>query len=175
MTKQELLVRIEPLFFENALSDVSMDDVAKRLNIKKASLYYHFVSKEAMFLELLDASFVKYQTAFAEILRQNVQNPKKLLDELVFFPSTSQNLFAVVSQRGYCKMELLKERIFEYCNDIITNFGLFLAENYNLSAKRSVLLYTVVDGLSKRLCLSGCDKKTLEPLLQETANLFFNV
>ena len=174
MTNQELLTRIEPLFFENAFSDVSMDDVAKQLNIKKASLYYHFPSKEEMFLELLDVSFEMYQTAFTEILERNTKNPQALISELVFFPSSSQNLFAIVSQRGYCKIAVLKERIFAHSHHINECFISFLARNYAMSAKRSMLLYVLIDGLSKRLCLSGCSHETLLPLITETAILFFN-
>lgn len=53
MAKQELLRTIETLFWENAFSDLTMDKIAEKLGIKKPSLYYHFPSKEAMFLEVL--------------------------------------------------------------------------------------------------------------------------
>lgn len=58
---------IESLFFDTAFSDLSMDEIAKALDIKKASLYYHFPSKEQMFLETLAHSYEKYHSAMLEI------------------------------------------------------------------------------------------------------------
>ena len=66
--KTEILEKIEILFSENAFAEVSMDDVAKKLDMKKASLYYHFSSKEQMFIEVLEYSFGKYQTYLEELL-----------------------------------------------------------------------------------------------------------
>lgn len=65
--KTPLLDKIEILFFENAFAEVSMDDVAKNLDMKKASLYYHFPSKESMFIDVLDSSFKKYKKYIHEI------------------------------------------------------------------------------------------------------------
>jgi len=56
----EILLHIEELFYSTAFSDLSMEEIAKGLNMKKASLYYHFPSKEEMFLRVLEYSYGKY-------------------------------------------------------------------------------------------------------------------
>jgi AcrR family transcriptional regulator len=67
--KTPLLEKIETLFWQNSFAEVSMDEVAKRLDMKKASLYYHFASKEVMFIEVLEYSFLKYKTYLEELLQ----------------------------------------------------------------------------------------------------------
>lgn len=66
MHKKDLLRTIEILFWENAFSDLSMDVIAQRIGIKKPSLYYHFPSKEAMFLLVLEESFHSYKRFLEE-------------------------------------------------------------------------------------------------------------
>jgi AcrR family transcriptional regulator len=48
MTKQEILEKIEPLFFQKSFKEISMQEIADTLEMKKASLYYHFPSKESL-------------------------------------------------------------------------------------------------------------------------------
>ena len=67
--KTQILEKIEMLFWENAFAEVSMDDIAKKLEMKKASIYYHFSSKEQMFVEVLEFSFGKYKDFMENILK----------------------------------------------------------------------------------------------------------
>ena len=68
MKKPELLRTIETLFWENSFSDLSMDQIAAHLGMKKASLYYHFPSKEAMFVAVLEQSYEVYREFVARTL-----------------------------------------------------------------------------------------------------------
>ena len=72
--KTEILEKIETLFWENSFVEVSMDEVAKKLDMKKASIYYHFPSKEKMFLEVMEFSFLKYKAYLEEILNNSEIN-----------------------------------------------------------------------------------------------------
>src|SRR5574343_472463 len=56
-SKSEILRKIEDLFYAKSFSDLSMDEIALALEMKKASLYYHYPSKEAMFTEILYESY----------------------------------------------------------------------------------------------------------------------
>lgn len=87
---------IENLFFETAFSDVSMDQIATRLQMKKASLYYHFPSKEKMFLDVLDHSYAKYRNAMMHIVSGA---PTDMPKNIVMYGPTNKNLFSVVSQK----------------------------------------------------------------------------
>lgn len=97
MQKSELLRTIEILFWENAFSDLTMDRIAEKLGIKKPSLYYHFSSKEAMFLEVLGQSFASYESFLKESLQ--IEDIPLMIAKLILFPLESKNLFAIASQK----------------------------------------------------------------------------
>jgi len=97
MQKIELLRTIETLFWENSFSDLSMDMIAQKLGMKKPSLYYHFASKEAMFLEVLEHSFESYRTFLESTLR--IGDNREKIAKLILFPLQTQNLFAIASQK----------------------------------------------------------------------------
>lgn len=111
MKKAELLKTIESLFWEHAFSDLTMDHIAEKIGMKKASLYYHFPSKEAMFLAVLDTSFASYK-AFLETILQE-KDVSRMVREIILFPLREKNLFAVVLQKGYCQMSEIRAFIEE--------------------------------------------------------------
>jgi len=56
-SRQRILKTASELFSEFGFLGVSMEDIAKRLNITKAALYYHFRSKKELYLQVLEGSF----------------------------------------------------------------------------------------------------------------------
>jgi AcrR family transcriptional regulator len=68
---KDIIQKIESLFWENTFSDVSMDEVALKLGMKKASLYYHFTSKEVMFMEVLNYSYEKYKKFIIALFKKD--------------------------------------------------------------------------------------------------------
>jgi AcrR family transcriptional regulator len=107
----DLLQKIETLFFENAFAELSMDEIARNLGIKKASLYYHFSSKEAMFLEVLRFSHEKYISFLDDVFKET--DLQKIIRSLISFPLENKNLFSIILQRGYCKIEAIQSFILE--------------------------------------------------------------
>ncbi|MDP2396133.1 MAG: helix-turn-helix domain-containing protein [bacterium] len=69
--KTKLLEKIETLFWENSFADVTMDEIARELGMKKASVYYHFPSKEEMFIEVLEYSFNRYKLFIEALISGN--------------------------------------------------------------------------------------------------------
>jgi AcrR family transcriptional regulator len=67
MKKEELLGKIEELFYEKTFKEISLDTIAKHLEIKKASLYYYFSSKETLIEALIDFSFENYKNFIKKI------------------------------------------------------------------------------------------------------------
>lgn len=55
-SKERVLNAASELFSEFGFLGVSMGDIAKKLNITKAALYYHFKSKKELYLQVLDRS-----------------------------------------------------------------------------------------------------------------------
>jgi len=56
-SKQKILKGASDLFSEFGFLGVSMEDIAKKLGITKAALYYHFKSKKELYLKVLEGSF----------------------------------------------------------------------------------------------------------------------
>jgi len=56
-TKRYILDTARHLFSEFSYLGVSMSDIAKKLNITKAALYYHFTGKAEIYKKVLDEVF----------------------------------------------------------------------------------------------------------------------
>ncbi|MCD6410486.1 TetR/AcrR family transcriptional regulator, partial [bacterium] len=56
-SRRKILKTASDLFSEFGFLGVSMDTIAKKLNITKAALYYHFKSKKELYFEVLEKSF----------------------------------------------------------------------------------------------------------------------
>ena len=56
-TKKRIINTARCLFSEFSYLDVSMNDIAKKLNITKAALYYHFSSKSEIYKEVINQTF----------------------------------------------------------------------------------------------------------------------
>jgi TetR/AcrR family transcriptional regulator len=52
--KEEILDVATPLFAERGFEGTSMNDVAERVGMRKASLFYHFATKDALYEAVLD-------------------------------------------------------------------------------------------------------------------------
>lgn len=74
MNKNELLAKIEPLFYEKTFKEISLDIIAKHLEMKKASLYYYFSSKENLIEELVNYSFNNYKNFIVELCNKDWKN-----------------------------------------------------------------------------------------------------
>jgi len=98
MKKEEILQRIEPLFFERSYKEVTLQDIAHIFDIKKASLYYYFPSKQELYLSVLEYSFVVYLEFIQDLIaRWNEENFQKLLHEFIEFPEVKKNLFSKIN------------------------------------------------------------------------------
>lgn len=66
-TKSELLHEASRMLLAKGLNGFSLQELASKLNIKKASLFHHYPSKNALAIEL----YQYYQSAFTEWAKQN--------------------------------------------------------------------------------------------------------
>lgn len=171
MQKSELLRTIEILFWEHAFSDLSMDMIAERIGIKKPSLYYHFTSKEAMFLEVLEYSFESYK-AFLESTLQIVNNGE-LIEKLILFPLQTQNLFAIASQKGYCQMDEIRQKIEERFLELEEKKVQIFQERFSWNTARTKLFFALIESLSKKTCLENCEGEQKKEVIGEIQKLFF--
>ena len=82
------------LFSEYSYLGVSMNDIAKNLNITKAALYYHFTSKAEIYNKVLDEVYLGLQSAILEALKEKTleKRLKKVIKNYLDFGSVEKNL-----------------------------------------------------------------------------------
>lgn len=169
-SKTEILRKIEDLFYEKSFSDLSMDEIAAALEMKKASLYYHFPSKEAMFVEILSASFGRYREG---VLERFSEEPAALVRGVVEFSSENRNLFSVASQKGYCRIDSVRAEIARLKASLSEECGNILSERFGWSRTKGELFLTLTDALSQKRCSAGCSDPLPEEIVAETVRTFF--
>lgn len=169
-SKSEILRKIEDLFYAKSFSDLSMDEIALALEMKKASLYYHFPSKEAMFTEILSDSFERYRMSVLESLSLE---PSELVRSFVESSSANRNLFSVASQKGYCRVDSIKEKIAELKSSLASECAASLAGRFGWSPTKAELFLSLTDSLAQKRCGSGCSDPLPTEIVDETVSLFF--
>lgn len=169
-SKSEILRKIEDLFYAKSFSDLSMDEIALALEMKKASLYYHFPSKEAMFTEILSDSFERYR---ASVLESLSLEPSELVRSFVESSSANRNLFSVASQKGYCRIDSIKEKIASFKSSLAAECAASLAGRFGWSPVKTELFLSLTDSLVQKRCGSGCEDPLPAEIVRETVALFF--
>lgn len=172
MQKNELIRTIEMLFWEQAFSDLSMDTIAERLGMKKPSLYYHFSSKEAMFLEVLEQSFESYREFLGTTLQ--LVDISDMIAQLILFPLQSKNLFAIASQKGYCQIEDIRNTIEEKFLQLEAEKVKICRERFGWNEPRTKLFFALIESLSKKACLENCEGERKEEMIGEMRKIYFN-
>lgn len=78
VTRQEIVDAAISLFSQNGYHATSMQDVAQALAIQKPSLYYHFESKEAILLAILENGMERLTEQLEEIVASDQDCVSKL-------------------------------------------------------------------------------------------------
>jgi AcrR family transcriptional regulator len=80
MTKAKILEKALELFATKGYFNCSMDDIAKAVNIRKPSLYFHYPSKESIFQAVFDKILENYEKFISGIT--NIEEGKSSLETL---------------------------------------------------------------------------------------------
>ena len=93
-TKQYIIGTARSLFSEYSYLGVSMSDIAKKLNITKAALYYHFTGKAEIYTEVLDEVFDSLSLSISEAINEKTVDKKlhKLIRNYLDFGLKEKNL-----------------------------------------------------------------------------------
>ena len=93
-TKEYIIDTARHLFSEFSYLGVSMNDIAKKLNITKAALYYHFTGKAEIYRKVLDEVFNDLSSSIKEALNETVIEKKirKLIKNYLDFGFKEKNL-----------------------------------------------------------------------------------
>jgi AcrR family transcriptional regulator len=92
-TKKHIVKIARKLFSEYSYLGVSMSDIAKKLNITKAALYYHFTGKAEIYKKVLDDVFNGLSLSIAEAYKEKTIDKKlrKLIKNYLDFGFTEKN------------------------------------------------------------------------------------
>lgn len=180
MKKQELLKKIEELFYSKTFKEVSMQDIANELWMKKASVYYHFASKEILMIEVLEYSFNNYFdfiNSLIDIWEKNIKDKKileKLIKDFVSYPEQSRNLFSIINQNWYCENKDILKIIEEKQEIIFNHIGKKFKIILWFSSEKTFIFMSLMNDIWRKKCIYwNCEIK-IDNLINEIFNLFFN-
>ncbi|MCK4354788.1 TetR/AcrR family transcriptional regulator [Candidatus Parcubacteria bacterium] len=93
-TKKHIIEIARNLFSEYSYLGVSMSDIAKKLNITKAALYYHFTGKAEIYNKVLDEVFMGLSLSITEAFNEKTVGGKlhKLIKNYLDFGLKEKNL-----------------------------------------------------------------------------------
>lgn len=93
-TKKYIIDTARRLFSDYSYLGVSMSDIAKKLNITKAALYYHFTGKAEIYEKVLDDVFNDLSLSIAEASNEATIDKKlhKLIKNYLDFGFKEKNL-----------------------------------------------------------------------------------
>jgi AcrR family transcriptional regulator len=98
--REELLAAARKVFATKGFHDAKVGDIASAANVAKGTIYLYFPDKRSIFVELIDALFVRLTAAIlrvdtdADVVSQVKHNIRAILAVLVDDPDTMRMLFA---------------------------------------------------------------------------------
>lgn len=174
MTRNEIIKKIEDLFFAKNFKEVSMQDIANELGMKKASLYYHFPSKEELITEVLENSFSNYFVFVQKTIQKwNDNNFQELLKNFLYFPEKNKNIFSIINQNGYEENDDISWIIQEKQKIIFETIFEAMNSKTNFNREKTFLFFALIQQVwKKKSSYIRCEINEKQ-ILQEFENLFF--
>jgi AcrR family transcriptional regulator len=156
-TKERIIEAAQSLFSEHIYLSVSMDDIAKKLNITKAALYYHFASKEEIYKKVLERAFDELRSYITKASREKTSDRKlyRLIKSYLDFGLKEKILIkAMVIKLSPCSSEISKN-IIKFRKQVTSLFQSLIEEvlpekkyNREFNSKLAASLLTgMIDGL----------------------------
>lgn len=107
MTRDEILEAAAQIFREKGFHAASMQDIASRVNLQKASLYHHISSKQEILLSLLDRALDLLTEHIEEVLARPLPPDQKLTQAMRAY------LQVILDHRDLASVLLLEHRSLE--------------------------------------------------------------
>lgn len=175
MTRDEIIKKIEELFFAKSFKEVSMQNIADELGMKKASLYYHFSSKEELITQVLESSFNNYLLFVQKTIKKwNENNFQELLKNFIYFPEKNKNIFSIINQNGYEENDDISWIIQEKQKIIFETIFDAMSSKANFSREKTFLFFALIQQIGKKKSSYIRCEINEKQILQEFESLFFN-
>jgi len=156
-TKEYIIDTARQLFSKFSYLGVSMNDIARRVNITKAALYYHFTGKKEIYEKVLDNVFDDLSLSITQALKEKTIDKKlhKLIKNYINFGLKEKNFIRALmlrlpsSDRITKRITQSRERIINLIQPIIEEKTLASRKiTKNIDAKLlTSLLIGMMDGL----------------------------
>jgi AcrR family transcriptional regulator len=78
--RERVLIAAETLFRQRGYNVVTMRDIAEEVGIRQASLYYHFPSKEQLFITVIEQVFERHRNGLQQVLAEAGSDLRSQLD-----------------------------------------------------------------------------------------------
>ncbi|MFA5249516.1 MAG: TetR/AcrR family transcriptional regulator [Candidatus Paceibacterota bacterium] len=123
-TKKYIIITARRLFSKYSYLGVSMSDIAQKLNITKAALYYHFIGKAEIYEKVLDNVFNDLSLSVSQAMSEGTTDKKlhKLIKNYLDFGSKEKNLIKSLMLKlspGEAKITKQVARLREQVADLI--------------------------------------------------------
>ncbi|WP_245690064.1 TetR/AcrR family transcriptional regulator [Sediminibacillus albus] len=128
-TNQSILAAATDLFLANGYQEVSVDDVAAACNVTKATVYYYYSSKAALFTETIVQMMFRIQAQMEAILQEKAPLRNRLLQvaeahleatvdiDLDSFMREAKN---ALTEEQIKKMQAAEEKLYEAIEQAFT-------------------------------------------------------
>lgn len=98
-TVSAILTAAEALFLAKNYADVSMEDIAEAVGVTKGTLYYHFDSKEALYVAMMHTTLREKQALFEEVVKSQGtcrERLRRMAQVFFLLPREKRDLFKLV-------------------------------------------------------------------------------
>ena len=156
-TKKYIINTARCLFSEFSYLGVSMNDIAKKLNITKAALYYHFSSKAEIYKEVIKQVFNDLSLSIKTSLKKTTSDKKlfNLIKNYLDFGLKEKNLIKALtlklpSTNIQTKKHIIqsKKQTFNLIQSVIDEMLLSKKLSLKINSKRlTSLLTSIMNGL----------------------------
>lgn len=128
--KKDILKLAIPLFARGGYNGVSMRQIAKKVGINAASLYYHFPDKQTLYIEAVKQAFLTKELDLSKTLTIKASAHKKLhifIERLCRFFKDEPDFRALVQREmldgDEARLQLLATHIFKNFFETVTSLS----------------------------------------------------
>lgn len=145
LTRSRLLEAALDVFSEKSFSDVTLSEIAERVGMTKGALYWHFKSKNDIFLKLMAEICLDAEREFAE----KYGRPKTLADLRDHY---KRRLLPPDKNDRFLKIHALMLRRFEWPEDVRSNIFFILKDQIKMEKKmvNDILLRSREEGIIRQ-------------------------
>lgn len=156
-SRQQIIDVARELFSERTYLGVSMSDIAKRLGMTKAALYYHFTGKSELYLDVLHEVFAELRGRLdkALIAETHAQQLLNMVTSYLKFGVEEHNLLNVLATKLSPSDKELREFVAVFRSEIDGLFRPVISAVFGTDEDRSgvdarlvtTMLTAMMDGL----------------------------